>query len=131
MLKACKYCGKIHRKDYQCEKKPSYIRIRNSDVDKFRNTQLWINKRDYIKQRDKYLCQACLHNLYGTTKRLNTDMLEVHHIVPIKSAWDLRLEDNNLITLCRYHHELAEKGDIKPLQLKELLRKTSPLPLKR
>ena len=121
MLKACKYCGKIHTKDYQCEKKPTYNRIRNRDIDRFRNTQQWIDKRTHIKERDKYLCAACLNNLYGTVRRINTNELSVHHIIPMAKAWELRLEDDNLITLCRFHHELAEKGVIKPLQLKEII----------
>ena len=126
MLKACKYCGKIHSRDYQCEKKPVYYRVRNSDIDKFRNTQQWINKRTHIKERDKYLCVACLNNLYGTIKRINTDDLSVHHIQPMSKAWGLRLEDDNLITLCRCHHELAEKGIIKASQLKEIVKSIPP-----
>ena len=121
MLKACKYCGLIHKSDYVCEKKPIYKRIRNSDIDKFRNTKRWQDKREHIKQRDKYLCQACLNNLIGTIRRINTEDLSVHHIVPVYKAWDLRLEDDNLITLCRHHHELAEKNIIKINQLKEII----------
>ena len=36
----------------------------------------------------------------------------MHHIVPITDAWDDRLNDDNLITLCREHHEMAEQGKI-------------------
>ena len=112
MLKACKYCGKIHNTKYVCEKKPTYRETPTDEIHKFRCSQAWVEKRDYIKKMDKYLCQACLHNFYGTMQQLNTVGLEVHHIIPIRKAWDLKLSDNNLITLCRYHHELAERGAI-------------------
>lgn len=123
MLKACKYCGQIHKTGYVCERKPTYQRFRNSDIDKFRNTQQWQKKREQIKKRDKYLCQACLNNLYGTEKRINTEDLSVHHIAPINKDWELRLVDSNLITLCRYHHELAEKKVIKEKQLREIVQR--------
>lgn len=65
----------------------------------------------YIKDRDHYLCQACLHNLDGHGVRYTTDQLEVHHIEPLIDDYDRRLDDDNLITLCRAHHEQAEQGD--------------------
>lgn len=121
MKKACKYCGKIHDRDYVCDSKPTYRRIRDSDIDRFRGSQQWIKKRADIKDRDKHLCQACLNNLHGTTKRITTDDLSIHHIIPLKKAWDMRLDDNNLITLCRYHHEMAEKHVISARQLREIV----------
>ena len=53
--------------------------------------------------------------------------LEVHHIEPIANAWDKRLEDDNLISLCRYHHELAEKGTIPAEVLKNIILESTPL----
>lgn len=44
--------------------------------------------------------------------RYTTDALEVHHIEPIAEAWGSRLDWDNLITLCRAHHEMAEDGRI-------------------
>ena len=119
MLKSCKYCGRIHSKKEICSRKP--VRTRESREDKFRNTTAWHNKREEIKKRDKYLCQACLNNLRGTTKRLTTDGLSVHHIQPLKTNYDLRLEDSNLITLCAFHHELAENGRISASELKDII----------
>lgn len=110
MLKACKYCGKIHGKKEICSKKP--VHQRGDREDRFRWTMQWKNKREEIKKRDKYLCQACLNNLQGTEKRLTTDKLSVHHIKPLNTNFDERLDDSNLITLCDIHHELAEKGSI-------------------
>jgi len=53
--------------------------------------------------------------------------LEVHHIERIADAWDKRLEDDNLISLCRYHHELAEKGSIPAKKLKNIILESTPL----
>ena len=119
MLKSCKYCGRIHSKKEICSRKP--VSTRESREDKFRNTTAWRNKREEIKKRDRYLCQACLNNLRGTTKRLTTDDLSVHHIQPLKTNFDLRLEDSNLITLCAFHHELAENGRISASELKDII----------
>ena len=43
----------------------------------------------------------------------------MHHIVPLVEDYEKRLDDDNLITLCSRHHEMAEKGDI---DRRELLR---------
>lgn len=38
--------------------------------------------------------------------------LEVHHIVPLHEDFDRRLDDDNLISLCQYHHDMADSGVI-------------------
>ena len=48
----------------------------------------------------------------GCIYRYTYKELEVHHIVPIEEDYSKRLDETNLITLCRYHHELAEKNTI-------------------
>ncbi|MCR1821990.1 HNH endonuclease [Terrisporobacter sp. DSM 29186] len=92
--------------------KPKNNKYKTSEADKFRWTRSWQKKRDDIRRRDKHLCQICIRKLYNTINKYNYNNLEVHHIVPIKESYDLRLEDTNLITLCEYHHELAEQGTI-------------------
>ena len=119
MLKACKYCGRIHSKKEICSRKP--IHKRESREDKFRNTTAWRNKREEIKKRDRYLCQACLNNLRGTVCRLNTHNLSVHHIKPLKTNFELRLDNSNLITLCSFHHEMAEKNSISAAELMKII----------
>lgn len=126
MKKACKYCGKIHEIKEICDKKPvkvfNYKKYKkDSREDKFRWTQAWQHKRDFIKARDKYLCQACLNNMQGTKLRLNTERLSVHHIKSLKTDFDLRLDESNLITLCNMHHELAEKGIIPAEELIKII----------
>lgn len=65
-----------------------------------------------IRERDNYLCQCCLHGLDGQGKRITTEGLEVHHIESLSEDWNERLADDNLITLCKDCHELAEAGKI-------------------
>lgn len=111
MLKSCKYCGKIHDSRFDCGKKPKH-RKSGTESDRFHSTNRWTETARAIKERDHYLCQACLHNLDGEGVRYTTDALEVHHIEPIAEAWGSRLDWDNLITLCRTHHEMAEDGRI-------------------
>lgn len=46
--------------------------------------------------------------------------LEVHHIVPLVEDYDLRAEEDNLITLCTLHHKDAEAGKIDRETLRRL-----------
>lgn len=122
MKKACKYCGAIHDKNFICEKKSvSEFRSRGhpSDADIFRWSGLWKQKRKEIMIRDKYLCAACFNKFPGTLCRLNNKELSVHHIVSLKTDWEKRLDNRNLITLCRMHHDAAESNRI---SVKELLK---------
>lgn len=125
MLKSCSKCGKVHPKGYVCQHKCVEASVRNSEADRFRNTQTWRNKAIDIKKRDFYLCRVCLRGDYNTINRLNSNRLSVHHIIPLKNDFGKRLDDDNLITLCDYHHELAEKGAIPAAFLRGLA--ASPL----
>lgn len=112
MLKSCKYCMRIHDSKFDCGKKPQRKKQGNKK-DKFRWTTAWQKKREDIKERDKYLCQACIRNLPGTINKYTYNNLSVHHAVPLEEDFEKRLDDNNLITLCDYpHHEMAESGEI-------------------
>jgi 5-methylcytosine-specific restriction endonuclease McrA len=93
---------------------------KNIGINKFRGTQAWKNKREEIKKRDNYVCQACIRNAEGAQRRYETDNLSVHHIVPIEEDYSLRLENDNLITLCDIHHEMAEKGILNREKLREM-----------
>lgn len=128
MLKACQYCGQIHPHGYVCPKKPKSAWIGDEKIRAFRNSKEWSDKRTEIKERDLYLCVACWHNLPGTLRRINGSSLSVHHIKPLKKAWGLRLCNDNLITLCGTHHELAEKGTIGEKMLSELIKNAVLIP---
>lgn len=56
---------------------------------------------------------------------VETMYLETHHIVPLEEAPELAFELDNLITLCRPHHEQAEKGKVSRDCLRQLAQ-TSP-----
>jgi hypothetical protein len=109
-LKSCKYCGKIH--SGICEEKPQNNRKKGTNADRFRWTKDWQTKRDDIRERDNQLCQVCIRKLYGTLNQFTYDDLSVHHIEPLHERWDRRMDDYNLITVCLYHHEMAERGEI-------------------
>ena len=122
MLKTCSKCMKVVSEDHICPYKKLRNNKRDSKADKFRKTKAWTNKSLEIRTRDKYLCVVCMNNLYHTINTFNYDKLEVHHITPIHEDYDKRLDNNNLITLCNYHHKLAECGDIPREELLEMVK---------
>lgn len=117
---SCSYCGRIHEKKFDCGKKPVRVKKRY-EKDKFRSTYAWQVKTEQIKERDNYLCQFCLRNFNGTKSRINNKNLSVHHAVPLKDDYELRLDDNNLITTCNVHHEMAESGMISLSDVKKVI----------
>ena len=50
--------------------------------------------------------------MYDTYCKYNCDDLQVHHAVPVNVNEDMRLDDNNLITLCSMHHAMCDRGEI-------------------
>ena len=54
---------------------------------------------------------------------LNHKNLEVHHIVPLAEDFNKRLDNENLICLCQFHHKMAEHGEILREELTELARR--------
>lgn len=118
MLKTCSVCGKIHDFNKVCRRKTTK---KATEANKFRKTYKWTEKSKYIKQRDNYLCQVCLLDKYNTNYKYTYKELEVHHIISLEEDYNKRLDSDNLITLCRYHHELAEKGEISREELQEII----------
>ena len=129
MLKACQYCGRIHDKRYDCTAKlrtfrerDAEQRERDSKIRTFRSSSAWKKKAEAIRSRDSGLCLICKDEFerFGA-KNGALFGVEVHHIVSLVNDFDMRLEDSNLITLCRFHHEEAEAGEYKPEYLKSLV----------
>ena len=110
-LVTCKYCGVVPR-GHQCVHRKSRVKQGDRQSDKFRKTKAWTNKSIEIRQRDRYLCQVCLANLYNTMNWLNYKGVEVHHITPINEDYNKRLDNDNLISLCSMHHHMADNGEI-------------------
>lgn len=116
----CSRCG-IVKRGHRCDKKPYRKKERDSKADKFRKSKRWTDKSIEIRVRDRYLCRVCMANLYNTVNQFNYDKLEVHHIIPISEDYNKRLDNDNLITLCNYHHKLAESGEIPREDLLKLI----------
>lgn len=117
MLKSCHYCGGIHDKSFDCGKKPKprtgkgYTKER-SDIDRLRNTRRWKAKSLEIRKRDTGLCQVCIRQLFNTTTQYNIHTIEVHHIEPIEQNVNRMYDNLNLISICKYHHYMAELEQI-------------------
>ena len=127
MLKSCPYCGKIHARGYICPQKPQYSK-HNVQIDRFRNSKAWKLKRIEISQRDLHMCRLCAIGYGNQPAKYNGD-ISVHHIIPLAEDYSKRLDNDNLISLCSYHHELAESGKITRATQRKFV-KTTPLPLK-
>lgn len=120
MLKSCKICGRIHEDSITCPLKR--CKKKDSEANRFRGSKAWKRKRQLIKERDRYMCVYCRHINRGMTRdKFNHEDISVHHIVPIEEDYDRRLDDDNLITLCRHHHEQAEAGKISRQVLFDLI----------
>ena len=92
------------------ESKPNWS---DNMSEKFYKSKKWKTKRQSILRRDEYLCRECKR--YGKTTPATT----VHHILPLEQRPDLKLNSQNLISLCNECHnqmhdrntnELTEKG---------------------
>lgn len=109
MYYSCKYCGRMHQSGVPCPMRPQRKSKRDRRADKFRNTAIWQRKREEIRLRDRYVCRVCLDK-----NKINSNSLEVHHIAPLEEAFNKRLEDSNLITLCVTHHKMADRKELSP-----------------
>ncbi len=104
-LISCARCGRIHEWGKCPVKKEAkhYNSENRTEARKFRSTAQWQRKAAEIRRRDAGLCKLCLYE-----GRINNRRLSVHHITPISENADLKLDNDNLITLCNEHHELVE-----------------------
>lgn len=62
----------------------------------------WINTRRQILRRDNYECQVCKYD--GKVTTLNQSRLIVHHVKPLEFYPDLKLDHDNLLTVCHQCH---------------------------
>ena len=121
---SCSYCG-IVKRGHKCPHK-TFKKKEDTEANKFRKTIRWTKKSIEIRQRDKYLCKICMANLYNTRQQFNYKELDVHHIIPINEDYNKRLDNDNLITLCRYHHKMADDGKITREELQKLINQSPP-----
>jgi len=119
MFKSCQYCGGIHETTYECPSKPKrkykqnkYSEV-NGEIKRFRGSTTWQNKREDIQQRDLHMCQVCIRLLYDwCTVQYNYENTSVHHIDKLSDAFDKRLNNYNLVTLCPCCHTAADQDKI-------------------
>ena len=120
MLHSCKYCGRVHKEDYICKKKPT-PKKKIDDAVRLRNSSDWKYMREKIKRRDNYFCQICIRNLYGTLRQYNFENLQVHHAISINKDKSLSLDSSNLLTLCPIHHKKCDSGEIPYEKVKRII----------
>ena len=111
-LKSCSKCGRIHPRGFKCSKGRVY---QSTEERKARSSSAWTRKAKQIKEDSMGLCEVC--KAEGV---FNYEGLEVHHIEKIKDNPSGLLEDDNLITLCVYHHKMADNGELDPDYLRQL-----------
>ena len=113
-LKSCSKCGKIHPRGVKCNVGRIYNRTKD---DKLRSTYAWTKKAKQIKEDALGLCEVCrAQGLY------TYDNLEVHHITKLRDDPNGLLDDDNLITLCNYHHRQADDGELSVDYLRKLVK---------
>lgn len=122
-LISCSRCGRIHEWGKCPIKAPAY-REQRTEIRKFRSSAQWQRKRVQILERDHYLCRMCLAQ--GIVKQGN----EVHHIVKIRANENLKLDDQNLVTLCHACHEFVERNHQFAITLKKIVEHPPVLPEK-
>ena len=120
MYKTCSRCG-IVPENHICPYRTYRKKERDTQANRFRSSKAWTNKSIEVKKRDLYLCAVCMTGKYHTINTFNYDKLSVHHIILLAEDYNKRLDERNLITLCSYHHKMAEDGEIPRDELLELV----------
>jgi 5-methylcytosine-specific restriction protein A len=110
MFKVCSQCGMLH--DFNADLCQARRVKKDTKAVRFRNTSRWQRKRKEIRERDRHLCQVCLLDIYDTRQMYTYDNIEVNHIVPINEDITKALDDDNLLSLCSFHHKMADRGKI-------------------
>lgn len=113
-LKSCSKCGKIHARGFKCNVGRVYGK---TSENKLRSSYAWTKKAKQIKDDANGLCEICrAQGLY------TYEGLEVHHITKLREDPSGLLDDDNLITLCVYHHKQADDGELDADYLRELVK---------
>lgn len=118
MYRSCTRCGKIHDVKHKCKVGLSKRKYKSNDSEeyKLRNTTAWVYKSREMRERAGYLCEVC-----KDIGAYTYEGLEVHHIEKLKDKTTKLLDDDNLITLCVFHHKLADNGMLDEGYLRKLV----------
>lgn len=118
----CKHCLKIHCMELKCTQMQQHIRNRNANRRKQYNNKhkeysncynstKWKKVREKALEQTNYMCAICLE-----LGKYNYKDIQVHHLEKIKENKNKIFELDNLIPLCREHHNQVEglnKNEIK------------------
>lgn len=75
---------------------------------KFRNQKVAL----FLKEHGKIFCELCLFNFIETYSFLSTDIIEVHHMVPLASlSKKTKITFKDLMLLCSNCHFAIHQGD--------------------
>ena len=109
-LRYCPRCRTYHKHGEACPNAPvrkRFYKPKNTEEASARSLRAWTSAAYLIRtQRDDNRCQLCARHLLRTVDEW-TRASEVHHIVPLKDGGELT-DPENLISLCRWHHEYVE-----------------------
>lgn len=78
----------------------------------FYRTQSWKDLKSYVYQRDKGCCQRCGRFVFGK-------QAHAHHIVPIRINPKLKLDADNIMTLCTKCHPIVEEETMEKYKPKQ------------
>ncbi|MEH6940788.1 HNH endonuclease [Bacillus sp. JJ722] len=103
-----KYCGEqgcktLISKGRYCEShKRRSRKAKQSKYKSFYNTQAWRDLKAYCYQRDGGRCVECKKFVFGK-------WAQHHHKIPIQVRPDLKLVEDNVVTVCPSCHTILEQ----------------------
>lgn len=107
MQKMCSRCHKLIGILEQCNciDKQRYKDYRNTRTDskelRFYNSREWKVARVKVLELDNHLCLHC-YLVDKTIRQADT----VHHVIELKEDYSLRINKNNLISVCNSCHQI-------------------------
>lgn len=97
MKKVCSRCGNIILHKQRCECIPKYNRKVSDEKRRFYSSYAWQKFRNR-KVKEQPCCERCWSKLW---KIITTEHLQGHHIKLFKDYSELRLDEDNVVVLCR------------------------------
>jgi len=107
-----RYCQTHIRQTQQdrAEADRQYNQQRDRRFTEFYHSREWLAVRVQVLDRDRWLCQMC------KAERRITKANTVHHRTALRDAWELRLEVDNLESVCPPCHSALERRRRAPSQ---------------
>ena len=96
MKKVCSRCGNIILHNQKCGCKPLDNRHVSDEKRRFYSSYAWRKLRNR-KVKEQPYCERC----WNKWKLIVTDNLQGHHIKSFKDYPELRLDEDNVVVLCR------------------------------